>query len=155
MAQRDPLVEYQREGFQLFQAMMESIKEESVGYLFNVEVQVASGEEEQEATRYQTAASLMAGAAAAESPPESDAAVPAAAEEHAHRPAIVAKGLAEPEAPRKLAYSAPTVDGDAGPQVQAEEEQDMFAGVSRNELCPCGSGRKFKRCHGDPARRNA
>ncbi|MBZ2196383.1 preprotein translocase subunit SecA [Occultella gossypii] len=38
MAQRDPLVEYQREGFQLFQAMNESIKEEAVGFLFNVEV---------------------------------------------------------------------------------------------------------------------
>jgi preprotein translocase subunit SecA len=47
MAQRDPLVEYQREGFQLFQAMTEAIKEESVGYLFNVEVSVAP-EEEQE-----------------------------------------------------------------------------------------------------------
>ncbi len=40
MAQRDPLVEYQREGFMLFQAMTEAIKEESVGYLFNLEVQV-------------------------------------------------------------------------------------------------------------------
>ena len=40
MAQRDPLVEYQREGFQLFEAMNESIKEESVGYLFNVQVDV-------------------------------------------------------------------------------------------------------------------
>ena len=40
MAQRDPLVEYQREGFLLFEAMNEAIKEESVGYLFNVEVEV-------------------------------------------------------------------------------------------------------------------
>ncbi len=40
MAQRDPLVEYQREGFQLFEAMNDSIKEESVGYLFNTEVEV-------------------------------------------------------------------------------------------------------------------
>ena len=40
MAQRDPLVEYQREGFDLFNAMMDGIKEETVGYLFNVEVQV-------------------------------------------------------------------------------------------------------------------
>ena len=40
MAQRDPLVEYQREGFLLFQAMNEAIKEESVGYLFNLEVEV-------------------------------------------------------------------------------------------------------------------
>jgi preprotein translocase subunit SecA len=47
MAQRDPLVEYQREGFQLFEAMNESIKEESVGYLFNVEVEVEQPAEEQ------------------------------------------------------------------------------------------------------------
>ncbi len=42
MAQRDPLVEYQREGYNLFEAMMDSIKEESVAYLFNVEVEVAA-----------------------------------------------------------------------------------------------------------------
>ena len=45
MGQRDPLVEYQREGFDMFSAMMDAIKEESVGFLFNVEVQV----EEQQA----------------------------------------------------------------------------------------------------------
>lgn len=46
MAQRDPLVEYQREGFDMFTAMMEGIKEESVGYLFNLEVQVEQQVEE-------------------------------------------------------------------------------------------------------------
>src|SRR5690606_10109085 len=40
MGQRDPLVEYQREGYHLFQAMNEAIKEESVQYLFNLEVRV-------------------------------------------------------------------------------------------------------------------
>src|SRR6266702_1372791 len=40
MAQRDPLIEYQREGYDLFSAMMEGIKEESVGHLFNLEVQI-------------------------------------------------------------------------------------------------------------------
>ncbi|MCU1536751.1 MAG: protein translocase subunit secA, partial [Humibacillus sp.] len=40
MAQRDPLIEYQREGYQLFEAMMEAIKEDSVSNLFSVEVQV-------------------------------------------------------------------------------------------------------------------
>src|SRR5664279_4876249 len=40
MAQRDPLVEYQKEGFDMFSAMMDAIKEESVGFLFNLEVQV-------------------------------------------------------------------------------------------------------------------
>jgi preprotein translocase subunit SecA len=49
MAQRDPLIEYQREGFDLFNAMMDGIKEETVGYLFNVEVQAAESEEGEEA----------------------------------------------------------------------------------------------------------
>src|SRR5690606_9900723 len=40
MAQRDPLVEYQREGYDMFNAMLDGIKEESVGYLFNLEVEV-------------------------------------------------------------------------------------------------------------------
>lgn len=44
MAQRDPLVEYQREGFGLFQSMMGQIREESVGFLFNLEVEVSGGE---------------------------------------------------------------------------------------------------------------
>jgi preprotein translocase subunit SecA len=41
MAQRDPLIEYQREGFDMFNAMLEGIKEETVGYLFNATVQPA------------------------------------------------------------------------------------------------------------------
>ena len=45
MAQRDPLVEYQREGFALYQQMMGSIREESVGFLFNLEVEVTGGGE--------------------------------------------------------------------------------------------------------------
>jgi len=46
MAQRDPLVEYQREGYQLFQAMTEAIKEESIAFLFHVEVEVKEQAEE-------------------------------------------------------------------------------------------------------------
>jgi preprotein translocase subunit SecA len=46
MAQRDPLIEYQREGYQMFQAMMGQIKEESVGYLYNLEVEVRRAEGE-------------------------------------------------------------------------------------------------------------
>jgi preprotein translocase subunit SecA len=43
MAQRDPLVEYQREGFALYQNMMGQIREESIGFLFNLEVEVTGG----------------------------------------------------------------------------------------------------------------
>jgi preprotein translocase subunit SecA len=137
-SQRDPLVEYQREGFELFSAMMDSIKEESVGFLFNVEVQ----------TEPEPAPGIDEGGILLAEP------VPAAALDD--RPHITAKGLSEPEAPKNLSYSAPTVDGDAGTaEVNADAEDDQFAGVGRNALCPCGSGRKFKRCHGDPARRSA
>ena len=44
MAQRDPLVEYQREGFALYQSMMGAIREESVGFLFNLDVEVTDGQ---------------------------------------------------------------------------------------------------------------
>ncbi len=47
-SQRDPLVEYQREGYDLFNAMMEGIAEESVGFLFNLDVQVEAAESESE-----------------------------------------------------------------------------------------------------------
>jgi preprotein translocase subunit SecA len=82
MASRDPLVEYQREGFELFSAMMEAIREESIGYIFNVEVQV---DEDQQVD-------------------ETDV-------EHEH-PVIMARGLEAPDRPTELHYSAPTIDGD-------------------------------------------
>ena len=85
--------------------------------------------------------------------PEEVAPVEDAGEEE--RPRIVAKGLAEPSAPTRLAYSSPSVDGEAAPVVSTDTIEDEFANVSRNDPCPCGSGRKYKRCHGDPARRRA
>ena len=94
MAQRDPLVEYQREGYDLFTAMMDAIKEELVGYLFNVEVQVEGDQ-------------------------------------------VGAKGLTPAPAPvQSLQYSA------------AEIEPSAAGGTSKNAPCPCGSGKKYKRCHG-------
>ncbi|MEO0010893.1 MAG: hypothetical protein RIQ39_482 [Actinomycetota bacterium] len=97
MAQRDPLVEYQREGYELFAAMMEAIKEELASLVFNVEVTV-----------------------------ESDGG------------SVEAKGLqSKPAQVAPLRYSA------------ADENGVVTSGdVSRNSPCPCGSGKKFKRCHG-------
>jgi preprotein translocase subunit SecA len=129
MAQRDPLVEYQREGFNMFAAMMDGIKEESVGYVFNVEVQVE------------------------DTPPSGDVEGEAPAHE------MVAKGLAAPRRPVHLQYTAPTVDGDsnAAPKTVRNEAVNGstadFGDVPRNAPCPCGSGKKFKRCHGDPRAR--
>ena len=94
MAQRDPLVEYQREGFDLFAAMMDAMKEELVSFVFNVEVQVEGDQ-------------------------------------------VGAKGLTPAPAPvAALQYSA------------ADVEPNAAGGTSKNAPCPCGSGKKYKRCHG-------
>ena len=97
MAQRDPLVEYQREGYELFSAMMEAIKEEIAGFLFNIEITVESSNNE-----------------------------------------VSGVGLeAKPVPTTGLQYTASDESG-----VKKTGE------VSRNAPCPCGSGKKYKRCHG-------
>jgi preprotein translocase subunit SecA len=88
MAQRDPLVEYQREGYLMFQTMMESIREESIGYLFNAEVQVAAP----------TAVSL---------PGVTDGRAATLA------PTLKTPGLEAPAKPATLRYTAPTEDGES------------------------------------------
>jgi preprotein translocase subunit SecA len=101
MAQRDPLIEYQREGYQLFQAMTDAIKEEAVGYLFNLEVKVAE-------------APAQATASADEAPGSADGR-PAAG--GTAEPVLVAKGIDGPERQVPLQYSAPSVDGDSSTTV--------------------------------------
>jgi preprotein translocase subunit SecA len=112
MAQRDPLVEYQREGFDLFVAMMEAIKEESVGYMFNAEVTVTP---------------------------------------HVHSDGadegveLETKGLITPKSVAALQYSGPSESGEVK---TTSVSNDAYANVGRNEPCPCGSGTKYKKCHG-------
>ena len=98
MAQRDPLIEYQREGYDLFNAMMDSIKEETVGYLFHAEVQVAPPVSEE-------AAEAVEGLVDASASP-----VGALLAEAVAKPQIQAKGLG-PSRPAHMEYSAPSEDG--------------------------------------------
>ena len=97
MAQRDPLVEYQREGYELFSAMMDGIKEELASLVFNVEVSVQGDGSE-----------------------------------------VVAAGITEK--PADLSALQYTAADESGVSTKGE--------ISRNAQCPCGSGKKFKRCHG-------
>ncbi len=209
--QRDPLIEYQREGYDMFNAMMDGIKEESVGNLFNLVVQVqenpiveetavgdgalgaaaqldsppgstqparpvvpAQGTPGAPARAAHARDAAPAGAAPAAAAPRSaqDRAAPkrdgrvsgaqsgaagtrrdgrasgAHARPAAEPAAPIPAGLA-PRRPQRLQYSAPSVDG--GTHVETTQgPDDDFARVGRNDPCPCGSGRKFKRCHGDP-----
>ncbi|MFJ9891328.1 preprotein translocase subunit SecA [Streptomyces sp. NPDC091287] len=112
MAQKDPLVEYQREGFDMFNAMMEGIKEESVGYLFNLEVQVEQQVEE---------VPVQDGAERTSLEKESAAAAPQ----------IRAKGLEAPQRPDRLHFSAPTVDGEGG-VVEGDFANDDATGDTRS-----------------------
>ncbi|MER7990168.1 preprotein translocase subunit SecA [Streptomyces noursei] len=122
MAQKDPLVEYQREGFDMFTAMMEGIKEESVGYLFNLEVQVEQQVEEVPVEESADVAEAGRGA---------EEAVPAAA--GAGRPEIHAKGLEAPQRPDRLHFTAPKVDGD-GSVVEGDFVSDADGeGPARSE----------------------
>jgi preprotein translocase subunit SecA len=125
-AQRDPLIEYQREGYDMFAAMLDGIKEESVGYLFNLEVEVQANPIVEEDSG-------------------EDAAV-------AETSSIIARALRQPSRPTEMVYSAPGETGDVEvSRVRSTPEQRAAYGdVERNAPCPCGSGKKFKRCHGDP-----
>ncbi|KRA38079.1 MULTISPECIES: preprotein translocase subunit SecA [unclassified Nocardioides] len=153
-SQRDPLVEYQREGFDMFAAMLDGIKEETVGFLFNLEVQVEEEEVHYHADGTRHAGPMHEGALA--EPPvgvgaggEVDLASISA---ELKAPKVKAKGLDVPKQPQNLSYSAPDETGHEevrGPGTVSNAD-DEFAGTSRNSLCPCGSGQKYKRCHGAP-----
>jgi preprotein translocase subunit SecA len=204
MAQRDPLIEYQREGYDLFNSMMEGIKEESVGNLFNLQVEVQENPIVEDAVDGPAPPAGLRQAPpgarigqrpapalgpAAGSPPANGAPAPprgrhaagnrgrqqpgdgqagdsqpgraqsgggqqGGGQPGAGTPSVVAPGLSRPQRPSRLSYSAPSADG--GGQVEQRTESadgGKFAKVGRNAPCPCGSGRKYKLCHGDPRNR--
>ena len=95
-SQRDPLVEYQREGFDMFAAVMDGIKEETVGYLFNVQVTV---EEDEDADYDEDDENVLVIDPTLRSP--------------VGQPHIHAKGLDAPTSPANLTYSAPDESGEA------------------------------------------
>ena len=151
MAQRDPLIEYQREGFDMFASMLEGIKEETVGHVFNVTVQTT-----------EPAMPPAPGVAAAEAAPvpSTTSARPEAARPVPAGPRVEA-GAVLPAAfrgtqPADLRYTGPSEDGTAtrtgsgNGQSTASKDFTEPAAPSRNRPCPCGSGRKYKQCHGSP-----
>jgi preprotein translocase subunit SecA len=114
-AQRDPLNEYKREAFEMFEAMLTRVRETVTGVLSHIQIQV-------------------------QRPEEAEMARPAPKVQAVHpEPAMAMAGADGPlTGGNGSARAAPArVPGDQG-----------GAGVSRNAPCPCGSGRKYKYCHG-------
>jgi preprotein translocase subunit SecA len=180
--QRDPVVEYQREAFDMFGAMMEGIKEESVGFLFNLEVEIPEETPEggaqptqfSQQTQFSGTTPLggeigvrgepvpsSAPAAFVDSPESQQSAAAAGGNDERARVAdVLGQVLGQPKRPASLQYSAPTVDGEGGvtrsrevTRADGSSDRAQFGDVARNAPCPCGSGRKYKRCHGAPESR--
>ena len=164
MAQRDPLVEYQREGFDMFSAMMDGIKEESVGFLFNLEVQVEEPAVADDVVPVGANGSaprldeslLEAAQPADDVVPDDESAADGGDGRAA--PHISAKGLDRDTSAKPLVYSAPTLgsetpevrvtngDGPTGASRSAKRQQQSRANPNRGSRGNRGSNaRKRKR----------
>jgi preprotein translocase subunit SecA len=121
-AQRDPLNEYKREAFELFEAMLTNLRQHITSVLSHVELRVQP-----------QPAYAMAGGEAEE----------AMAEERA----TGTTGRLIPAPPRSQRRTGPANGADrSGPR--PAPPRSPWAGTPRNAPCPCGSGKKFKHCHG-------
>ncbi len=126
MGQKDPLVEWQREGFEMFGAMMTGIAQDFVKYVMHVQV-VHNTEAEAPADAPAAVQNLQTSSSDDDDAGGFDRAARAA----------VAEGELPPEA--------------MPPQQTAKQQtivKDDFSKTPRNAPCPCGSGKKFKQCHG-------
>jgi preprotein translocase subunit SecA len=120
LGQKDPLTEWQREGFDMFGKLMEAVNREYVQYIMHVQV-VKEEQPKLQPQRFDYSAP--------EDPSEGPNPVPAVvAAESSHEAA------ATPEADEPVAQQ---------PVVKSEWDK-----TPRNAPCPCGSGKKFKVCHG-------
>ena len=127
MGQRDPATEWQREGYAMFGQMMAGIAQDFVRYVMHARVQV----QEQQAAPAITNVT--------ESAPEGPVQSPVAAMRAAAAAAGGGGGMEVPPA----AAPAPAEAAPQKPIVKSEWDK-----TPRNAPCPCGSGKKFKLCHG-------
>ncbi|MDR0836915.1 MAG: preprotein translocase subunit SecA [Propionibacteriaceae bacterium] len=161
MAQRDPLVEYKREGALMFDAMQIAFREDVVSFLFNAAI-VPQRPPVTITNRADAEGIANAAAAAANATVDGDAGFSSTAA------AAVGLGSSKGQSPKKatalddvvagrgapagpsrpLRLSGPSKDGDSAPAQSTSDEKSIYDGVGRNDPCPCGSGKKFKNCHG-------
>ena len=129
MGQRDPLVEYQREGFQMYNSMIEAIKEESIQLLFRMNLEQIVAETENQDDSY-VDEEVEQVEQEDEQENEHSGIVGPAPMSHAEGEVPLSKR------PKAEEWKTPWADG------------RTFPGTNKNDECPCGSGRKYKLCHG-------
>jgi len=137
--QKDPLVEFKKEAFTLFEDMMARIDNETIRYLFHIQVQ--RDERPPEGTGQPLPPRPMTPR------PRADAVAAGAAAARANEPEQLPSFAREIE--RRQQRQQRDLQYQTGP-AQAEAPKPVRAGakVGRNEPCPCGSGKKYKKCHG-------
>ena len=137
--QKDPLVEFKKEAFIIFEDMMTRIDNETVRYLFHVQVQQGGEPAQPREPRSESPRNLPPTSAAAAA-----ASAAARAEEAPQRLPDFARALERRQERQQKDLQYQTGAG------QAEAPKPVRAGakVGRNEPCPCGSGKKYKKCHG-------
>ena len=147
-AQKDPKQEYKRESFTLFEQLLERVRDSVSRVLINVQVQ--SQEEAEEAARLANARALALAQAASPTHAEFNPEVSFSADDP-EALAIAAQGQSTNALAQALAQSAgqfpASMPGSAASDQAQTVRRDMPK-VGRNEPCPCGSGKKFKHCHG-------
>nr|WP_269749249.1 preprotein translocase subunit SecA [Bifidobacterium choladohabitans] len=175
MGQRDPLVEYQREGYQMYNSMIDAIKEQTVQLLFNVDLkQIAASQENERRAREERkeneeSQSEPVNYQAPEEPDAEDETtdIDETAEEHDEgAPAgsiqedseedasedAADEGAPAPVGPAPISHAEGKVPANKRPKAVEDHspwsDGRTFPGTPRNAPCPCGSGRKYKMCHG-------
>ena len=134
-AQKDPIVEFKKEAFVLFEDMMARIDNETIRYLFHIQMQ--QGEQPPEARRPEPP----------RTPPQSAAAAAASAAARVNEPQHLPSVAREIE--RRQQRQQKDLQYQTGPaQAEAPKPVRVGAKVGRNDPCPCGSGKKYKKCHG-------
>jgi preprotein translocase subunit SecA len=143
MGQQDPLVAWQREGYEMFGQLMSGIDDDYVKIVMHAQVRVLdeAGEDAAMAgATYQASDDPVQGTAGLQ---RTLAAGPAPGEE------VVFAGADAPVEQRAAAATAQVAAGVMAPPVEeALAQEPEWARVGRNDACPCGSGKKFKFCHG-------
>jgi len=148
-AQQDPLVAYKRESFDMFEAMMAKFQEDTVRFLFRMQILGPDGQPVQAAPEPRRAVPPAPPVSSAAHPPTLDAA-PREIAIPTRAPSTTIDAL-EKEFHRKkqreleAATMAGSSDGNQTAQRRSGEK------VGRNDPCPCGSGKKYKKCHGAEA----
>jgi preprotein translocase subunit SecA len=144
-AQRDPLVEYKRESFEMFEAMMLKFQEDTARFLFRMQILGPDGQPVDATPRIERAVPKAPPVASAAQPLTGDGA-PREIAIATRQPSTTIDAL-EKEFHRKKERELAAASHSGGDASQTEQRRTGEK-VGRNDPCPCGSGKKYKKCHG-------